>query len=183
LSAALVSAVAGSKPVTTRDDAAQANSAGVMLFIVGSRARKSGEQAAALRAAGAVTLEAPNGEISAHALEEAARRLPARGSLLVLATQPDGEAASAEVVAQRLAQLCTRVLKQCKVRAVVATGGDTAKAVLEISGNPVVDVRDELMPGIALARFKVIGQEYQFVTKAGGFGQVDTFTSIENALK
>ncbi len=176
LSTALVDAVAGAVAPT-----ACARRPGAVIYIVGSRSQKSREQAAALVATGAVTLEAPNGEVSASALEAAMRALPAQAHLLVLATQPSGAGAPAERVAQRLAQLCVGVLQRCKVSAIVATGGDTAKAILEITGNPIIDVNDELLPGIALASFCYKDEEYAFVTKAGGFGSDDTFIRIGQA--
>jgi D-threonate/D-erythronate kinase len=120
--------------------------------------------------------------VEARALEHALRALPAQGSLLILATQPSAAHAPAELVAQRLAQLCLRVLSQCSVRAVVATGGDTAKAILEASRTPIIAVQDELMPGVALAAFDLNDLEYQFVTKAGGFGQDNTLVSIRDRL-
>lgn len=176
LSSALVAVVAGSAPSTS-----VTRKRGISVFVVGSRSQKSREQATALAAAGALTLEAPNGEAGASALDAALRALPEQGRLLVLATQPSGAAAQAELVAQRLAQLCVDVLQRCNVSTIVATGGDTAKAILEITGNPVIDVSNELMPGIALASFRYRDEEYAFVTKAGGFGTADTFIRIGEA--
>jgi uncharacterized protein YgbK (DUF1537 family) len=178
LSSALVKALAPREPVEQPVASALQGDTGITLFVVGSRAQKSREQAVALRAAGATTLEAPAGEVNEGALETALGALPARGSLLILATQSEDHQTQAELVAQRLAHLCVRVLARCDVRTIVATGGDTAKAILQATDNPVVEVCGELIPGIALARFRVDGREYGFITKAGGFGAADTFVSI-----
>jgi 4-hydroxythreonine-4-phosphate dehydrogenase len=176
LSTALVDDFAGSSAGPART-----GKPGLVIFIVGSRSQKSREQAAALMAAGAHGLEAPNGEVNTAVLEAVLHKLPAQANLLILATQPSGTSAPADLVAQRLAQLCVDVLRRCKVSAVVATGGDTAKAILEITGNPIIRVDDELMPGIALASFGYDNEEYAFVTKAGGFGSADTFIRIGEA--
>jgi len=74
-------------------------------------------------------------------------------------------------------------VRRTHAQALVATGGDTAYAILMLSGNPALQVLGDLMPGIPYARIRVYGVPIWLVTKAGGFGGGDTFRQIARRLR
>jgi uncharacterized protein YgbK (DUF1537 family) len=65
----------------------------------------------------------------------------------------------------------------------VATGGDTAIAILAASGNPALQMLGDLMPGIPYARIRLDGAPLWLVTKAGGFGGRETFRELALKLR
>ena len=73
--------------------------------------------------------------------------------------------------------------RRTHAQALVATGGDTAIAILTATGNPELQVLGDLMPGIPYARIRVDGAPLWLVTKAGGFGGRDTFREIAHRLR
>jgi uncharacterized protein YgbK (DUF1537 family) len=153
---------------------------GPLVFVVGSRAEMSRKQADALAASNdTVVLDAPNGILSA--------RPPAGvgGGNVVLRSVPDpvaGEGDAAEV-ARRLAAGALELVRNNKAAAVVATGGDTAVALLAATGCPALQVLGDLMPGIPYARLQIDGRPVWLVTKAGGFGEPSTFVDIARRLR
>lgn len=152
---------------------------GTIVFVVGSRAVQSREQVARLgRLAGTLVLEMPNGAPSP---------APALGNALqvVLLAVPDaqGGEGDAAAVAKGMARAALDVVRQTGSRALVATGGDTAIAVLEASGCAALDVMGDLMPGIPYARLTLGGKPLWLITKAGGFGAPDTLYDIAVRLR
>jgi len=85
-------------------------------------------------------------------------------------------------VAAHLGREAARRLADPAVGAVVASGGDTARAVLAAAGVGMLEVLDEPLPGIARARIAIAGRSLPFVGKAGGFGAPDVFLRIHAAL-
>ena len=75
------------------------------------------------------------------------------------------------------------VARRTHAQALVATGGDTAIAILEASGNASLQVLGDLMPGIPYARIRLDGAPLWLVTKAGGFGGPDTFRDVARKLR
>ena len=150
---------------------------GRVVFIVGSRAQASREQVARLEADGAFVVLAPNGVPAALPATEGDRAI-------VLMAVPDaaGGEGDAEQVARGLAANGLALARRPGTGALVATGGDTAIAVLRASGNAALEVGGELMPGIACARLRVDGQSLWLVTKAGGFGDPDALCEIGRRL-
>jgi hypothetical protein len=69
------------------------------------------------------------------------------------------------------------------IAGVVATGGDTAVAVLQHLSQPVLQVVGTLLPGIPFSRIHTGGREVWFVSKAGGFGSRDAFVTIAHRLR
>jgi uncharacterized protein YgbK (DUF1537 family) len=65
----------------------------------------------------------------------------------------------------------------------VATGGDTAIAVLRASGCAALEVMGDLMPGIPYARLSLDGRPLWLITKAGGFGDSETFVAVAHRLR
>jgi uncharacterized protein YgbK (DUF1537 family) len=151
---------------------------GRLVFVVGSRAQASREQVARLEADGALVVPAPNGV-------PAAVPVPAGTRSIVLLAVPDasGREGDAGEVAQALATHALVVARQPGTGALVATGGDTAIALLRASGNAALEVSGELIPGIACGRLVLDGKPVWLVTKAGGFGDRDALREIGRRLQ
>jgi uncharacterized protein YgbK (DUF1537 family) len=75
------------------------------------------------------------------------------------------------------------IAHRVQAQAMVATGGDTAIAILTASDNPALQVLGDLMPGIPYARIRLQDSPIWLVTKAGGFGGRDTFREIARKLR
>jgi acetyltransferase len=149
---------------------------GRVLYVVGSRAEAAREQCQTLVRAGAVVLDAPAGHW--HGTP------PPGGDLVLLATTADpARPDDAQAVAGRLARAALALAGSPDVGAVVATGGDTALALLSAAGVASVEVGGELMPGIAFARLPLAGGARWLVTKAGGFGDGDALAAIGRRLR
>lgn len=150
---------------------------GRLVFIIGSRAQASREQVARLQAEGALVVPAPNGAPASLPTTEGDR------SIVLLAVPDDaGREGDAEQVARGLAASGLALARQPGTGALIATGGDTAIAVLRASGNGALEVGGELMPGIACARLLVDGKPLWLVTKAGGFGNPEALCEIGRRL-
>lgn len=65
-----------------------------------------------------------------------------------------------------------------RIAALVATGGDTAEAILDAFDAPVLDVLGEFRPGIPVSRAASAGGDLTLVSKAGGFGAPELFVEI-----
>jgi D-threonate/D-erythronate kinase len=89
----------------------------------------------------------------------------------VLSPDPDApvDRSRAALVAQRLADTVTAVLD--RVGTLVATGGETARAVLTSAGVSRMVVTGEVEPGVVRGRVPEL--ELDVITKAGAFGDAD----------
>ena len=154
------------------------NISGTIVFAVGSRAARSAEQVEALAAeAHTGIVLAPNGRLLSG-------ELPAAANIVLKATQGDaGNESNAECVAAELAKHAIEIASRTQAQALVATGGDTAIAILAASNNPALQVLGNLMPGIPYARISVAGKPLWLITKAGGFGARDTFRDVARELR
>jgi D-threonate/D-erythronate kinase len=85
---------------------------------------------------------------------------------------------AAKVVAADLAQQA-RGLMDAGVGALVVTGGETARSLVASLDEPTVAVLDEPRPGIVRGR---LANGAVLVTKAGGFGDADTFVELYRLL-
>jgi D-threonate/D-erythronate kinase len=152
---------------------------GAIVFVVGSRAARSREQVERLRKQKAtVVLEAPNG------IAEHAACTPDTRQIVLLAVEgTSGECADAADVARRLGATGLELADRVGADAMVVTGGDTAIALLEVSGCSVIDVCGNLMPGIPFSSFERNGRQVYLVTKAGGFGVADTLADVVRCLR
>jgi uncharacterized protein YgbK (DUF1537 family) len=63
--------------------------------------------------------------------------------------------------------------------ALVATGGETARALLAVGGTRCLDIRRELEPGIVLSQAGAL----PVVTKAGAFGRERSLAHAVEALR
>jgi uncharacterized protein YgbK (DUF1537 family) len=150
---------------------------GPIVFVVGSRAVQSHEQVERLKSlVGTEVLEAPNGVPAAAPIEGALQ--------IVIVSVPDPtEEADSAAVAAALARAALGTVRRSHSQALVATGGDTAIAVLEASGCAALEVLGDLMPGLPYARLSVDEKPLWLVTKAGGFGGRDTLYEIALRLR
>lgn len=177
-SAGLTQALAGCCFSGAAPQSARQGLEGTIVFAVGSRAVQSAEQVEALMPEpGTAVIAAPNGH-------PAPGPLPT-GRNLVLRAAPgeDGREADAQEVAQAMARHALDLVARSGAQALVATGGDTAIAILTASGNPALRVLGDLMPGIPYARIRIGGTPLWLVTKAGGFGSRDTFRDLARLLR
>ena len=151
---------------------------GTIVFAVGSRAAQSAEQVEALATdVDTHVLRAPNGCLLQG-------ELPAARNLVIKATADEaGREGDAGQVAAAMARNAIDVARRTRAEAVVATGGDTAIAILAASGNPALQVLGDLMPGIPYARIRIDGTALWLVTKAGGFGGRETFRDVARKLR
>ncbi|HWQ38456.1 MAG TPA: four-carbon acid sugar kinase family protein [Burkholderiales bacterium] len=155
------------------------NVSGPVVFVVGSRAVQSHEQVERLRAlAGTVVIEAPNGMVPEQVQTGAALQI------VILAVPGAARArADADKVADDLAAGALRIVRSTRSQGLVATGGDTAIALLLRSGCIALEVLGDLMPGLPYARLNLDGKPLWLVTKAGGFGGRDTLYEIALRLR
>jgi len=151
---------------------------GTIVFAVGSRAAQSAEQVEALaNDADTSVLRAPNGRLQPG-------ELPQAKNLVLKATADEsGREGDAAQVAAEMARNAIDVARRTRAEAMVATGGDTAVAILAASGNPALQVLGDLMPGIPYARIRIDGAPLWLVTKAGGFGGRETFRDLAHKLR
>lgn len=92
--------------------------------------------------------------------------------LLISLEQRDRDPAQATLLGAPLAQVLLPAI--AKAGALIATGGETARALLAAAGIDSLQLYGELAPGVVLSSARQQGRELAIVTKAGGFGQPDT---------
>jgi uncharacterized protein YgbK (DUF1537 family) len=107
-----------------------------------------------------------------------ARRQLARLEGVAIGAAPDGDGPEDVVHAERLAAGLAPAAAEAG--AVVATGGDTARALLEALGVERLEVLGELEPGVVTSRTPAGAI---FVTKAGSFGDDDTLARVVARLR
>jgi uncharacterized protein YgbK (DUF1537 family) len=151
---------------------------GTIVFAVGSRAARCAEQVDALAAEPETRiLHAPNGNL-------ACTEIPiARNLVLRATTDPGGREGDAAQVAAGMARHAIDLARRAKAQALVASGGDTAIAILAASDNASLQVLGDLMPGIPYARIRLGDASLWLVTKAGGFGGPDAFREVARRLR
>jgi len=88
---------------------------------------------------------------------------------------------SGKIVAA-LAHIARLVLNACRLRGLIVTGGDTAKAVCGQLGATGIHIWDEVEPGIALGQLAG-DHEILMVTKAGAFGTPHSLIRAVEALE
>jgi D-threonate/D-erythronate kinase len=152
---------------------------GPIVFVVGSRAMQSRQQVEQLAMqADTVVLDAPNGKLAAVPDCNGAKQVVLRA-----VTDAVGGEGDALRVSHDLAGGALALVRDLDARAVVATGGDTAIALLAATGSPALHVLGDLMPGIPFARLQIDGKPVWLITKAGGFGGPSTFIDVARRLR
>ena len=73
----------------------------------------------------------------------------------------------------------TEQLLNYSLSGLIITGGATALAITRQLGTKSIEILDEVQPGVPVLRLDQI----KAVTKAGGFGQVDTLIQATKYLK
>ncbi|HEY3079318.1 MAG TPA: four-carbon acid sugar kinase family protein [Chloroflexota bacterium] len=149
-----------------------------VLFVCGSLNPATGAQVEALaRARGVEPLAAS----ARGAGRRAAAALAAGTGLLCSGAARDADPAR---VAARLGRRAREAVASLRPDALVLTGGDTARAVLDALGGRGIALQAELLPGVPLGR--IVGGELDgvtVVTKAGGFGGPDTLVEVQRYLQ
>jgi len=118
-------------------------------------------------------IDAPNGEV------DRSRLVADKSPVIVLRAipAPTGEG-DAEEVAKSLGAATAIALTMKQIDTVIATGGDTARAILSATGCGVLRVMGDLMPGIPYSQIVGEGHSTWLITKAGGFGTPSTLSEI-----
>jgi uncharacterized protein YgbK (DUF1537 family) len=90
----------------------------------------------------------------------------------------------AVLIPQRLAELASLILKRGRTSGVVVTGGDAARALVEVLGARAIELRDEVVPGMPLGKLiDGAADGLPIVTKAGGFGDEDALLQAVDCLR
>ena len=89
--------------------------------------------------------------------------------------------ASAQNVANALATVAALAVNSVKLRGLILTGGDVARAVCLRLGIQTLEPISEVEPGIPLC--KVQGRRMLIVTKAGGFGGRESLVRARQSLQ
>lgn len=164
---------------------------GPTLFVVGSPASVSREQARALAAepgvacftlvANAISSGAPFPD--SHPVAAKVMDLLTQGADVLVQL----ECADQNAVNQdgELAQWLGRAIGRCapKVGALVATGGETARAILDAWGIQSMTLVGEMEPGVPYSVAECGGCSLLVLTKAGGFGTPETLLRCREFLR
>ena len=152
----------------------------IVLFALGSRAGTTAEQAARLLAAnpGLPVVEAPAGRLDPSSVGRAAD-----SSSAVVVRVPPHPRGDPGAVVRAFAAGVRRAVEDLggpgRLAALVATGGDTAEAILDAFDVSVLDVLGEFRPGIPVSRaVPPGGAALTLVSKAGGFGTPELFAEL-----
>lgn len=162
---------------------------GPILVVVGSLSAVSRTQAQALRARTAlVCLEAPPDVLSAGegaagwaALRDAVAGAAAEGRdiLVAIGTSERNDLSRGQVLSASLARALLPAMP--RVGALIATGGETARAVLSAVGVRALQVLREVEPGVALS-VTLGARSMPVVTKAGAFGSPNALRDAYDEL-
>ncbi|RMQ44940.1 hypothetical protein ALQ04_01406 [Pseudomonas cichorii] len=152
-----------------------------VLTVVGSMSRHSQAQAETLAhsspqyclTVSPATLLDSNTEAERHALQRQLKeRLSAGHDVLVRLDQQQRNPAQAAALSDALAQWLAPALPDAG--SLIATGGETARAILLEAGIEHMMLLGEIATGVVLSQAQLAGRSLNVVTKAGGFGQPDT---------
>jgi 4-hydroxythreonine-4-phosphate dehydrogenase len=132
-----------------------------------------------------------DGELPPQEVAECARRagtLLASGASALLrpASYPSPASGDerARAVARTLARIASESLRGAGISGLVATGGDTAEAVLESLGSPGLAVGREVIPGVSEALIRSGPHAgLRFVPKPGTYGGPDVLEAIVGWLR
>ncbi len=163
---------------------------GSVLTVVGSMSRHSQTQAEYLsagsqqhwqRLAPSWLLEPQRATERTALAATLAQRLARGEDVLVSLDQQARDPRQAVALSQALAELLQPALQEATT--LMATGGETARALLVQAGITALDLHGALAPGVALASTRWRGRALKVVTKAGGFGQPDTLLDAWHQLR
>jgi uncharacterized protein YgbK (DUF1537 family) len=181
--AGLGTALAGALHLPSARPAVALPPSRVVLFVVGSRTRLSGEQVSQLQRVGIQDILLPVAfppECVWRPDTIAAKR--EGGAAFVL--RPAQEiVASAADVARGVGRACAELVRQLDVDTLVIVGGDTASAVLYALEIRDATVAGEVAPGIAVGSSFLHHRPITIITKSGGFGDNESLTKILSRLQ
>jgi uncharacterized protein YgbK (DUF1537 family) len=86
-------------------------------------------------------------------------------------------------IRQFLGELVSHILYHHKLMNIILSGGDTALGVCNALQIKRLEIIDELLPGIPISRAQFEDRKLQLITKAGGFGEIDTLYRLMDKLK
>jgi uncharacterized protein YgbK (DUF1537 family) len=161
-----------------------AGKTGPILFVIGSRTALSAQQAAKLYEAGAQEIVLP-----LSATEQELRQLLERlrcdetATAIVVRPMPLGAEKHPSEVARLLASTAATLIQRLQVGAVAIVGGDTALATFRSLGVRTVTLMGQLESGVAVGIMLVGGRPTIFVTRSGGFGNVDSLVRVWKRLQ
>ncbi|SDI61354.1 4-hydroxythreonine-4-phosphate dehydrogenase [Pseudomonas flavescens] len=180
-SAGLAQQLPAALGLTTRVAPALPAAALPVLTVVGSMSRHSQAQAALLaersgqhwqRIEPQLLLAADAGDRRDALSTRLAAQMASGADLLVSLEQHDRDPVQAALLGAPLARLLLPAI--ARAGALIATGGETARALLSAAAIDSLQLHGELAPGVVLSSARRQGRELAIVTKAGGFGQPDT---------
>jgi uncharacterized protein YgbK (DUF1537 family) len=163
---------------------------GPILFVVGSLSAVSRGQVARLAAAPGITVLTtppeilragsadPGWALQARALEAAL--VTGQDVVLVLGAEGQADLAEGLLLCHALARLAAPHAE--RIGALVSTGGETARAVLQAFGAAGLRLVDEVEPGVPLSLTEG-WRTLPVVTKAGAFGTPDTLLHCRAVLR
>jgi len=156
--------------------------AGPTLFVVGSRSAASRRQVELLAdSPDVVTIaispqslidQSESTALHDHQLELSNALAAGQDVAVLLTANPSVETEDAPLLSAALAQLVTHCAH--RVGALVATGGETARAVLEVWGISQLHLVRELEPGLPISLTRNWTRRLPVLTKAGSFGTAQT---------
>jgi 4-hydroxythreonine-4-phosphate dehydrogenase len=178
-------------PVAPPSDSETVSGSGPTLFVVGSPAHASLQQARALAAApDIIAINIPHTLLlsskPAGAMQEYARLISAslQQGTDVLAQFDAAEPCAAEET-QRLTSSLARLIAPCAdhAAALVATGGETARAILDTWGIQRLRLLGEVEPGLPWSITEGWRRNLIVLTKAGSFGTPGTLLHCRDFLR
>jgi D-threonate/D-erythronate kinase len=159
---------------------------GSIVFVVGSRSSVSRRQAATLAAPGGVVSLESDPTCSWDELHSSgvAGRLAA--TLAVgddaIIWQPGGSQQIEAMEARPYGLARLLAAHECRIGALFATGGDTARCLLDALDVQALELRREIEPGVPLS-IAIGPRRFPVITKAGGFGTDATMTRCRSWLR
>ena len=158
---------------------------GPTLFVVGSAAAVSREQARALAAAPDLLVVTVGGRGPDAGTSDRAVIIECleRGNDVLV--QLDFCEASARPQGRAMAETLGDLLERCGryVGALVATGGETARAILDAWGVQSLRLLGEVETGLPYSVAECGGRSILVLTKAGGFGKPDTLLGCRDFVR
>jgi uncharacterized protein YgbK (DUF1537 family) len=89
----------------------------------------------------------------------------------------------ANILRKCLGELSARIVCESTINTLIVTGGDTAIGVCSALGLNTLTISEELLPGIPLSyATDPHNNGVKVITKAGGFGQSETFYALYQKL-
>ncbi|WP_395110689.1 four-carbon acid sugar kinase family protein [Actinomadura sp. SCN-SB] len=155
---------------------------GPALIVVGSYSETARAQRAKLIADGWTAVTLAPGETDPARAVEAVRAAFGAGADVVLSVDPDAPVERDRALATARSLAAVTVGAAEKAGVLLATGGETARAILLEMGAGELWPVGEPEPGVVAARTKP-GAGTLFITKAGGFGVPETLARVLHAVR